>query len=312
MNDKKLDIPIIEILNKKINELIEDNEQDIYIPLYVPNIKHKKILVLSGGGIKGIALIGALNALQQLDMLQHIHTYAGTSIGALILFLINIGYTPDELYEFIKIFDLSKLKSFNMPTFLKTYGLDNGDKIEKTLLRFMSVKKIPHDITLQQLYEKTQKTLLITVVNVNERRTEYFSHNTHPNISVLLAVRMSISIPFIFTPVKFNECFYVDGGCIDNFPYRQFDHVQEDVLGICITEPSCKKHEITNIEDYAINVMYSVIYGFAEFINPIGMKNIICIEIGDVAPITFDLSLVEKNKLHDIGYNKIYTHDFVE
>lgn len=302
---------IMGTIDKKMTEIIGIEETcDLCIPTYISKSEKKKILVLSGGGVKGIAFVGALCALTDRDLLTDIHTYAGTSIGALILFLLNIGYTPNELYEFIKNFDFMKLKSFNLSTFLNVYGLDNGEKIKKFLVSFLMAKNLPADITFKQLYEKTNKYFIITSVNVNERRAEYFSYKTHPTMSVVMAVRMSIAIPFIFTPVKYNDCIYVDGGCIDNFPYRLFNNSLDDIIGIYITEPPCKTQIIDTIESYAVNVMYSIIYGFAEFIGTDSEHNIIKIEIGDVTAIAFDLSLSEKNRLYDIGYDVVYKYQF--
>ena len=59
------------------------------------------ILVFSGGGIKGIALLGVLKALIELDFIQYFDTFSGVSIGALMMLLYLIGYTPDELLKII-------------------------------------------------------------------------------------------------------------------------------------------------------------------------------------------------------------------
>lgn len=303
---------IFQKINDKWDEINTVNSQyvDMCLPTYISKSTKKNILVLSGGGAKGIAFIGALRSLQNRGILSNITTYAGTSIGALILFLLNIGYTPDELYDFVKNFDFSKLKSFNITTLLETYGLDDGEKVKKFLIRFLMAKKLSPDITFEQLYEKTNKTLLVTSVNVNERHIEYFSHTTHPTMSIVQAIRMTTSIPFIFKPVTFNGNTYIDGGCIDNFPYRLFNDVIDNVIGIYITEPPCKTQHTNTIESYAINVMYSIIYGFAEFIGTDTEHDIIKIEIGDVTMVSFDLALKEKRRLHDIGYEALNTYNF--
>ena len=74
-----------------------------------PTEKNKSVLIMSGGGVRGIAHIGAIKALQDIDMLKYIKTICGTSVGALIGFLHNIGYSPDELYKFSIMLGFEKL-----------------------------------------------------------------------------------------------------------------------------------------------------------------------------------------------------------
>src|SRR5438445_77313 len=92
------------VLLKEINDITGTN--DLLLQL-----QQKKIIVLSGGGMKGIAHIGGLQALDDRDCLTHINTVAGTSIGALIGTLLVIGYTPREIYEFVLHFDIAKMGS---------------------------------------------------------------------------------------------------------------------------------------------------------------------------------------------------------
>ena len=76
--------------------------------------KYKKRLVLSGGGIKGIVHVGVLHALQKLKVLKYIEELAGASAGAIVAALYVIGYTPAELYDFMKLFDFIKIKKIDI------------------------------------------------------------------------------------------------------------------------------------------------------------------------------------------------------
>src|SRR3990170_8230654 len=58
---------------------------------------HYNTLVLSGGSIKGCCLLGALQYFYDKGQLSNITKYVGTSIGAIICYLLAIGYTPLEL-----------------------------------------------------------------------------------------------------------------------------------------------------------------------------------------------------------------------
>ena len=61
------------------------------------NKYHFKNLVFEGGGVKGIAYVGALKKLEEEDILQNIERVAGTSAGAMVAVLIGLGYTAEEL-----------------------------------------------------------------------------------------------------------------------------------------------------------------------------------------------------------------------
>jgi len=78
------------------------------------------------------------------------------------------------------------------------------------------------DITLQELYEKTGNELVVTATCVNRRMQRFFHRAHHPDMPVVMAVRMSMSIPLFFVPIKFEGDYYVDGGLLNNFPLWVF------------------------------------------------------------------------------------------
>lgn len=295
---------IINKINSITSNILKDHNKktDQLIPIYNPNVSSKKIIVLSGGGIKGISFIGALQFLHEYNILSNIHTFAGTSVGSLILFLIIIGYSPNDLYELIKVLDLNKLKKVSVSLFLESFGLDSGDGIIKTMIKLLHSKNMKHDITFNELFKLTNKTFIVSSVNVNEQKVKYLSHLTYPNMPVIQAVRMSISIPFVFTPVLFEKCLYVDGGCIDNFPISLFLDKKDELIGICVNDTSLKS-DIKSIYDYAINVIYCVLNGITDTIVKIHEKYVININIENTNAIEFDISLNTKKYLYETGYN---------
>ncbi len=118
-------------------------------------------IVLSGGGIRGTAHAGALQCLEQNGMLRTVREYIGISAGALIAFCICIGYSIDTIHTFSKDFDFSCIRSLEPETmihFFEMYGLDNGEKLQKLLQSLLKQKKLPTDLTFQQLREKLPKS----------------------------------------------------------------------------------------------------------------------------------------------------------
>ena len=265
------------------------------------SIKRTK-LILSGGGVKGIAHLGGLKALQQLGLLQYIETYAGTSVGALINTLLSIGYSPDELYKFISMIDLSKMKELNFGNLLRLFGLDDGKRVELVIEKLFRGKGIQPNITFMQLYEKTGKTLIITASCLNDKRAYYYSHISSPNMEVFIALRMSISIPVYFVPVKYKGKMFVDGGCIDNFPIQLFNHCLDNVIALYLADVRDHVQDITNIEDLLLHIIQCLFEGVTCNSLKGYDKYVVRISLKKISMVDFRIDQETKQKLFDAGY----------
>lgn len=266
----------------------------------------KTILVLSGGGIKGICHIGALQAICDKSMLNQITTFAGSSVGALIATLLVIGYEPHDLYDFITLFDINKLKSFNLGSsitdLVNNYGIDHGTNIEIVITKMFNLKNIKSNVTFHELHKLTNKTLYITSSCINTKEICYYSHIQTPDMTVITALRMSISIPILFTPVKFNGNLYIDGGCIDNFPIKLFDNVLDNVIGIYLGE-TYETQLISNIEDFVLNTIMCLFEGTNKNTIRGYEKYSVIIKTNCVNALNFSIDNNVKEQLYKIGYD---------
>jgi NTE family protein len=291
----------------KINVIISDPEFDI--PIYIgknnQDKKFKKILVLNGGGIKGIAHVGAFQALEELGYLDKFEVFAGTSVGALLLGLLVVGYKPTDMYEFIIKFNLDSMKSINFLNVLDNFGLDTGVKIEYVIKRLIEAKGFDQNITLSDLYDKTNKKVVFTTVCLNTVSVEYISHTNYPTLPLYKAIRMSLSIPWIYTPVEHNNNLYVDGGCIDNYPIGLFKNELSDVLGVYLTEINDTVDKIDNIEMFTFRVFQC----FMEGVNTNSKKGYedctVTVNMKPISLIDYGLDRVQKDNMFKIGYNSV-------
>lgn len=281
-----------------IKEII-NNEKKINF-----NTKKTK-LVLSGGGVKGFAHLGALKALEERGLLQNIDTYAGTSIGALIGALLSIGYTPMEMHQFMCSLDINKMKECHFSNILKLFGLDDGKRMEIVIEKLFACKKINPTVTFAQLYEMYGKTLYITASCLNDKRPYYYSHKTTPDVEVLKALRMSTSIPIFFAPVKYRGKIFVDGGCIDNFPIQLFNDCLDDVIAIYLSEVRDCVDDITNIEDLLLHMVQCLFEGVTCNSLKGYDKYVINVNLNQVSMVDFKIDLTTKNKLFDMGYDSV-------
>jgi predicted acylesterase/phospholipase RssA len=197
----------------------------------------KKVLVISGGGIKGIKFLGALHYLQSEGMLDDISYYGGTSIGGLLSFLICIGYDPIELITYIcskKIFSKKIIPDiFSM--------MNNGGALEychfNDIIEKIIINKIGVLPTLGKIYEMFQKHVMFTTYNYTKNQVEYISSETHPDINCMTAIRMTCNIPLIFGKFTYDNCEYIDGGVYDIFPVNFFTKMPNtEIIGIVVSD----------------------------------------------------------------------------
>lgn len=178
-------------------------------------------ICLSGGGIKGFSFIGALEYLedQKFINLKSINNWIGTSAGAITCFLFTLNYTSEEIRNFILDFNFKKLvPEIKIDNLLDFYGIDCGTKLVFTISEFLKEKVNLPDLTFEQHYKITNKKLTIIGTNFSKNSEAVFNYENTPKMSVLTAIRISSSIPIIFTPVIYESDYYVDGALINNFP----------------------------------------------------------------------------------------------
>ena len=192
---------------KKIKNLIKDK---------MNTVKH---LVISGGSFKGIAFLGVIECLQRNQKLKikQLETLAGSSVGAIIACFLVVGYNVAEIFKLIVDTKFQDLVDVHVSKLLTHFGLDSGHRLVTVIKNCFIAKGFDPDITFEQLYAKTQQRLVITASCLGKGVT-YFDYLSHPDLSVVVALRMSFGIPFLFTAVKYQGDYYVDGGLLDNCP----------------------------------------------------------------------------------------------
>ncbi len=233
-----------------MNHKIDNKINSILGRIISVNGNKKDILILSGGAIRGLAQMGALYCLEKKNMLQDIKTFACTSVGSVIGLLTVIGYKPLELYKFMKLLEMEKIKKMDPFNVISKFGFDDGNRFMLVVEKLLTAKNMSKDITFKELYRKTHLNYIVTGSCINSKTVYYFSHVNYPNMKVLEAVRISIAVPILFTPHKFESKLFIDGGVIDNYPIHLFEKELHKVIGIYVTDYRKYIENIDNIEDY--------------------------------------------------------------
>lgn len=212
----------------------------------IQHFKKAKTLVLPSGGIKGTYILGAIQYLYDECGIKHIKSFYGTSIGAIISGLLIIGYTPLEILVYICVHKIINylLASFDITKIFRDKSILDS-KVFITLLTEMIVSKVGSMPTLGDLLTNYGKRLCIcTISRENSSEPLYISSLSHPTITLIQALHMSSSIPFVFGYAEYDNVHYFDGGLLDQFPISYASLNDDKVFGIDIKRSNTKKDVI--------------------------------------------------------------------
>jgi NTE family protein len=164
-----------------------------------------KCLILGGGGTTGFVYLGLIKCLQEKGFLDTIDKYYGVSAGSIIVLLLNLGYTYDELLTIllddIKYDELIKITGKSILNLFDKFSLADSTYLEELLKNLIEKKGYNPYINFRQLYDITKKELNIGFVKCFQNKYVNANHITRSEMPIWLAVRASCSIPFIFQPV---------------------------------------------------------------------------------------------------------------
>lgn len=269
-------------------------------------------LSLSGGGVKGIAHIGVLKAMEEENI--KINYISGTSSGSIVASLYAIGYTADEIFEIFKD-NGKKIKYFDYKNILKLVlgilikrkiiidGLSEGKEIEKLMKEKCKEKNIIN-------INNTRIPLLIPAVNINNGEVYFFSSKLVRsnfsdniqyvnNVNIYSAVRASSGYPGVFSPYKINNEKFMDGGVRENIPWKGLKEIGAERIISVVFEKQIKEKRKLNIIDIiesALNIMSHELTNY----ELIGVDEIIKIKTHNVGL----LEIEKMNELYNLGYSQ--------
>jgi NTE family protein len=276
--------------------------------------------VFEGGGVKGIALVGALKAAEERGI--KFRAVAGTSAGAIVSSLHAAGYTVEQLRD---ILYGTNFRSFMDPVvegvtswvpganFAKAWsamGLYKGDVFHSWIREKLSKKilGIPGgNPCFRDLIQQGGKPLAVVATEVTSQRIRDFRNGRHDDMNIADAVRMSMSIPFFFKPYQYGSQLYVDGGVLSNFPAWVFESesvtTQPPIPIIGFRFEPEPPGPIENIWELGMALVGTIQKEGVRLLNA-GTSNVFTVELptAGVSTTDFDLSDDDKKRLFDYGY----------
>ena len=263
-------------------------------------------LSLSGGGIKGIAHIGAIKALEEENI--KVDYVSGTSSGSIVATLYACGYNADEMHEIFNKYakDFHYIDFVNIKKFFKNIftgkgividGLNSGTKISKLINEVCSKKGI---YNINQI----KKPLIIPAVNIETEELYVFSNCKFKNktenvkyvndINIGNAVQASCSFPGVFSPCDYNGKLLVDGGIAENIPWRETKNAGADKVISIVFKDKYQKNVCKNIIQIANHSISVICKELAKY-EWDGSDYLLTIE-------TEGVGLLEKKKMQELYY----------
>ncbi|MEG0073194.1 MAG: patatin-like phospholipase family protein [Clostridia bacterium] len=262
-------------------------------------------LSLSGGGAKGAAHIGVLQALADEGI--EIDYIAGTSSGSIVATLFAAGYKPKEILnlfnnycKYISDYDKKipfKLISSCFTGRLNIQGLVKGDNLENLMRKYCYLKDIKNIMDIEM-------PIVIPAVDITTGEIIYFTNRINRNFDdmptiktsadIASIVRASCSFPGIFVPKVIDDKVLVDGGVRDNSPNEILKKMGADkIISVEFEDNKYMMKPINNIIDITLQSFDILSH----------QASVSCDEIADVkiVPQLNQVSLLECNKSREIA-----------
>ncbi len=187
-------------------------------------------LVLSGGGAKALAQIGALKVIEQSGV--QLDYIGGTSMGAIIGAMYSLGYTASEIETYLKAVDWEALLNNTVPRnrlsyfdrkldarYLLTFPVQNGQIQLPRGINFAQYIIKELSFITQQAYHYPSMAaypipFLCVATNLQSGKARIFADT----VRIVDALRASSALPSLFTPHQIGDSLYIDGGVVNNYP----------------------------------------------------------------------------------------------
>lgn len=240
--------------------------------------QRKKVgLVLGGGGAKGVAHIGVLKVLEEAGI--PIDYIAGTSMGAIVGGLYAIGYNAAEIDSMVNRQDWAMLLSDRVKRSSQSFpekenseryilslpfGKEKKDRVIGGMIKGGNLQNLFSNLTIGYHdsvdFESFNIPFACVAVNVVDGQDYIFHEGSLP-----LAMRASMAIPAVFTPVRLDSMVLVDGGLNNNYPVNvALDMGADIIIGVDLGTSDLKLHDdLNNPADLVGQIV--ALYGYDKY-----------------------------------------------
>jgi len=260
-------------------------------------------LVFSSGGSRGIAHLGALAELEQRYDLSKTRCFVGTSSGAIAACIACLGLKSRDVFDACVIpFQYEKQLMLHLLT--QKFGLDSGESLSKFIASI-----VPDALTFRDVYMESGHVLSIIGTNITTSSIAIFDPIRTPDMTVCDALRISCSIPLLFTAVERDGEVFVDGAMTSAFPVSVAADVYgcKRILGLNFEEyGETVSGKTMTFEDFISTLVDTVIYSNSKRLTSYHSKDV-SVEIctlkmsPGITGLVLDLTEDQKRDMYDAG-----------
>lgn len=272
-------------------------------------------LVFSGGGLKGTYYIGVLKYMYERGTLDRVRNVIGSSVGSvfgMVSCIKTCNYKTlmtqlDKVTAQVRDTDVPAAIN-NVLDIYNTWGLTDADGFMEVVGDYLEETLGARDITFLEFAKHTGKNFIVVGSNLTKRRVEYFSMDTTPRMSVATAIRISISVPLVFKPVKHEDSIYVDASIYNHAPFDYFDSTNkcEKTLAIEVLDDLEKEDRLPcNLSEYLNHLVDAIHEQLNKKTLPDTVRRVVIRHKGSPASpcLTDNFVMQDVGACVDIGYD---------
>lgn len=266
----------------------------------------KYTCLFGGGAIRGLAYVGAIRAMEELNI--EFDIIGGSSVGSIFATLLSCGYKSYELENLFMKVNFELFRDIHLGIG-KGLGLSKGGIFIDWLNELIS-QKITTGSRKKLTFSDLEKDLVIITTNLNHFNTQEFSKFETPEFEIAKAIRVSSSMPGLMPPFRYKDSDLVDGDLQKASPMwrltETLNNSESRILEFRL-EGDCASESKNPLS--FLNTIYSCVTDVAtDFVTELYGKNdrydCIRINTGDIFFADFNLNKEERRKLIESGYEQ--------
>lgn len=199
-----------------------------------------KNIVMGSGAHDLFIFAGMLDKLIKTEYIkiENLENLYGTSAGAVVLLVIAAKAKWDEFIKYItnkpwdKYWEESTTRG--LLNIYNNKGVFDISIMEDALIPILKSVGLKSTVTFKQLYEQSGIKYNIYAFNLNTFKSECFNYENTPDLEVIKGIYMSSSFPILFSPLYYNDSYYLDGGVHLDCPIDECLENNNEDETICI------------------------------------------------------------------------------
>lgn len=259
-------------------------------------------MVFASGGMRGIAHFGALAELERYTTKTRF--FVGTSAGSIAACVACLGLRAKDVFDAC-ILPHAYEKKLQIHLLTKEFGIDAGTSLDALIASI-----VPEGLTFSDIFRDTNRVLSVIATDVTSSSMAIFDPIRTPDMPVRLALRMSCSVPFLFTAVTYDDHVFVDGALTSAFPIKTAMDTYgcTRILGLNFETyaATLNTEKTLSFETYMNSIIDTVVHANSPYpggsMRPGTHLDICTIEMSpDVNGLAFDIGPDDKKELYECG-----------